>query len=174
MSDLRTTTISDSLIAHDCADRFVATISCLRSFARALTRNIDLADELVRDTLAKGWELRQRVATGISLRAWLLCTLRELFYRDGCREKGSCLCPTQDDDLAMTGSSTPQNSNDTPDELIRACSQLDAGHREVLMLVGILDLGYVEAATVLDCPESSLRVRLWRARLELEKRLGQT
>jgi RNA polymerase sigma-70 factor, ECF subfamily len=58
------------------------------------------------------------------------------------------------------------------DEISRAFATLSDSHREVLRLVAWDGLSTAEAAAVLDCSPAAFRVRLHRARRELEKHLG--
>lgn len=61
-----------------------------------------------------------------------------------------------------------------PDDALwlrRAIGQLDAAHREVLLLREYEQLSYDEIASLLHIPVNTVRSRLFRARLELKDRL---
>src|SRR5262245_11522552 len=51
----------------------------LRAFARSLSGNRDLADDLVQETLMKAWAARKRFQAGTNMRAWTFIILRNLF-----------------------------------------------------------------------------------------------
>src|ERR1044072_8251945 len=51
----------------------------LRAFGRSLSGSRDLADDLVQETLLKGWAARKRFQAGTNMRAWTFIILRNLF-----------------------------------------------------------------------------------------------
>ena len=52
-------------------------------------------------------------------------------------------------------------------DLLRALDQLNEAQRSILLLVGVEDLSYAEAARVLDVPIGTVMSRLSRAREKL-------
>src|SRR5213079_3305763 len=56
----------------------VAAIPRLRRYARVLTGEASRADDLVQDTLARGWEKRRMWRTGSDLRAWLFTIMHNV------------------------------------------------------------------------------------------------
>ena len=52
----------------------------LRAFAIALTGTVDVADDLVQETVLKAWRNRDRFELGTNMRAWLFVILRNSFY----------------------------------------------------------------------------------------------
>ena len=57
----------------------VAAIPRLRRYARVLTGDATRADDLVQETLARGWEKRRLWAAGTDLRAWLFTIMHNVF-----------------------------------------------------------------------------------------------
>src|SRR4051812_48251201 len=57
----------------------VAAIPRLRRYARVLTGDAARADDLVQETLARGWEKRRLWAAGTDLRAWLFTIMHNIF-----------------------------------------------------------------------------------------------
>src|SRR3954454_25256820 len=57
----------------------VAAIPRLRRYARVLTGDAARADDLVQETLARGWEKRRLWAAGTDLRAWLFTIMHNVF-----------------------------------------------------------------------------------------------
>ena len=51
----------------------------LRRYARALTRNVQAADDLVQDCLERAWRNAHRWEAGTDLRAWLFTVMHNLF-----------------------------------------------------------------------------------------------
>ena len=68
-----------------------------------------------------------------------------------------------------------QSTKDDPGETLwlrRAIEQLDAAHREVLLLREYEQLSYDEIAALLRIPVNTVRSRLFRARMELKALLS--
>src|SRR5690606_21834142 len=65
-------------------DQVEACVPALRRYARALTRNIDLADDLVQDCLERALSRRGLFRPTGPVRAWLFTILLNL-YRNGLR-----------------------------------------------------------------------------------------
>ena len=57
----------------------VAAIPRLRRYARVLTGESSRADDLVQDTLARGWEKRRLWRSGSDLRAWLFTIMHNVY-----------------------------------------------------------------------------------------------
>lgn len=137
----------------------------LRRYARALTGDAWAADDLVQDTLERAcskWRLWQ---AGTDLRAWLFTLMHNLRVNDLRADKGITFPgdealpeipspPTQQDRLALR-------------DLDRALARLPVEQREVLLLVGLEDLSYGEAAKVLGVPIGTIMSRLSRGRERL-------
>jgi RNA polymerase sigma-70 factor (ECF subfamily) len=59
-------------------------IPSLHGFAQWLTGSRAAGDVLVRETLARAWQIRSTYVSGTSLKAWLFNILRDEFYADYC------------------------------------------------------------------------------------------
>jgi RNA polymerase sigma-70 factor (ECF subfamily) len=59
-------------------------IPSLRAFAQWLTGSRVAGDALVRETLARAWQIRSTYVSDTSLKAWLFNILRDEFYADYC------------------------------------------------------------------------------------------
>ena len=59
-------------------------IPSLRAFAQWLTGSRAAGDALVRETLARAWQIRSTYVSDTSLKAWLFNILRDEFYADYC------------------------------------------------------------------------------------------
>src|SRR5258705_12436509 len=62
-------------------------IPLLRCYARSLTRDASLADELVEETLVSAWDSRGQFAPEISFRVWMSRILRKRFLDHQKRNK---------------------------------------------------------------------------------------
>jgi len=139
----------------------------LRRYAWALCRNAQDADDLVQDCLLRAlgrWHLRRPDA---SLRAWLFAILHNGFVsarRQAARRPQADL-PAHDERPVHPA----QEHALMLDDVVAALDALPDEHREVLLLVGVEDLTYEEAARVLDVPVGTVMSRLSRGRERLRR-----
>jgi RNA polymerase sigma-70 factor (ECF subfamily) len=135
----------------------------LRRYARALTGDPAWADDLVQDTAERALARHKSFREGTNLRAWLFTILRNL-YIDQYRARH---------EIAVDDESAPWRNWETPhrevDGLVlrdvqQALYHLPAEQREVLLLVGVEEMTYQEASTVLGVPIGTVMSRLCRAR----------
>jgi len=71
--------VASAVIAGLPQPDLVAAIPRLRRYARVLTGDPTRADDLVQDTLARGWEKRQMWQAGSNLRAWLFTIMHNVY-----------------------------------------------------------------------------------------------
>jgi RNA polymerase sigma-70 factor (ECF subfamily) len=143
----------------------------LRAYGRSLTRNPDMADDLVQDTIVRAIGGRESFQEGTNLKAWLFAILRNKFLDDRRRKRGYY----ERIETAVHERLTCPPSQDAAVEFANVATvfwSLSAPHREILMLIGVNGLNYEEAADVLGCPIGTVRSRLSRARAELQKKLN--
>ena len=136
----------------------------LRRYARALLRYVTRADDLVQDTLERALTKYALFRRGTDLRAWLF-TIMHNFHINQIRTASYRAVTVEYDDAGMT----PEQTNDPTAlrDLAIALEQLAPEHREVLVLVGVEQLTYGEAASVLGVPIGTVMSRLSRARERL-------
>lgn len=144
-----------------------AVVPRLRRYARALTGSREAADDLTQDTLERAWHKRALWRAGTDLRAWTFTIMHNVFV-NGTR-RGRALAPLDDTPLEDTRAA-PGASVETGvvlRELARALALLPDEQREVLLLVGLEQFSYAEAAEVLGVPIGTVMSRLSRARERL-------
>jgi RNA polymerase sigma-70 factor (ECF subfamily) len=143
-----------------------ATIPALRRYARALTRDADVADDLVQDTLVRALR-SEHLFHGGELRSWLYTILTNL-NRNRLRS------------LARRPSLSPIEENDAPDaagpeaggrDIARALATLVDEQRDALLLVVLEGLTYREVAEVQGVPIGTVMSRLARARAQIKSYL---
>jgi RNA polymerase sigma-70 factor (ECF subfamily) len=140
----------------------------LRRFACALLRgNREAADDLVQDTLERAlsnWSLRRNQG---NLRGWLYTILYNRFLSDQHRLRRRGPHDALTEETELPGIDGGQHSVLEHRDLLRAFAALPEEQRAVLLLVGVEDLSYQEAARVLGVPIGTVMSRLSRGRERL-------
>lgn len=140
----------------------------MRGLARGLCRDSALGDDLAQEALLKAWRARGNFQLGTNMRAWLFLILRNHFYSEQRRywrqtpldaEKAANTLVACDD------ASMPLQL----DDLRRALGCLHIDQREAVLLVGAAGLTYEEAAEIIGCPSGTVKSRVSRGRLELQR-----
>lgn len=138
----------------------------LRAFARSLTGDLDRADDLVQDAVARALAAAHQYTPGTNFKAWVFTILRNLYFNDLRRGKFKAE-PLDDAPLDSCAVPPRQEANLEFDDLRRALMQLTAEQRQVVILVGASGFSYEDAARICDCAVGTIRSRLSRARREL-------
>ena len=152
----------------------VAAIPRLRRYARVLTGDSARADDLVQETLARGWEKRRLWAAGTDLRAWLFTIMHNVFVN----QRALAIRDAQNVSLDGDGEAgaawqvpvrAPQQAHVELQEVLRELSRLPTDQREVLVLAAVEEMRYEEIAKVLAIPVGTVMSRLSRARAKLRR-----
>lgn len=143
----------------------------LRRYAWALTRDHASADDLVQGALERAlsrWLFRR---DRDDPKAWLYAILRNL-YLDGLRADRRRPGPLAVDaaDLARDEGGDPERALIARDALARL-DALPEEQRSLLLLVGVEDLSYEEAARATGVPVGTVMSRLSRARAALRRQI---
>ena len=140
-----------------------ATIPALRRYARALTRDSDIADDLVQDTLVRALR-SEHLFQGDEVRSWLYTILTNL-NRNRLRSlaRRPLLMPIDDNDTA--GAAGPEAGGR---DIERALAGLVEEQRSTLLLVVLEGLTYREVAEVQGVPIGTVMSRLARARAQIK------
>jgi len=144
----------------------------LRRYARALTRNIDTADDLVQETLARAVAKQHKWQEGTNLRAWLFTLMHNQHVNDVRRNmrKGDEVVIDSDRAMTLQANTDPTGSRQL-NELDRALGQLPVEQRQVILLIGLEGMSYEDAATICAVPIGTVRSRLSRGRATLRQLL---
>ena len=140
-------------------------IPALRRYARALTRDSDIADDLVQDTLVRAL-LSERLFIGGDLRSWLYTILTNL-NRNRRRSLARKPPMTPLMDTAIDASGTEAEGRD----IANALATLVEDQRAVLLLVVLEGLSYREVADIQGVPIGTVMSRLARARAHVKSYL---
>jgi RNA polymerase sigma-70 factor (ECF subfamily) len=160
------TYLSDS----DFKEELASTIPRLRAFARSLSGNRDLADDLVQETMLKAWAARRRFEAGTSMVAWTHTILRNLFRSQMRRAR---FVGEWDEEKAEQLLSAPPDQEQCLQlsDLRRALLELPEAQREALILVGAGGFAYEEVAEICGCAVGTVKSRVARARATVERLL---
>jgi RNA polymerase sigma-70 factor (ECF subfamily) len=165
----------DGAAMRDQTSLIEAHIPGLRRFACALLRgDRQSADDLVQDCLERalsGWHLRR--AEG-DLRGWLYTILYHRFLSERHRQgrRGVPDAPLEVAEAELPGVEGGQDWALEQRDLLRAFAGLPEEQRSVLLLIGVEDLSYGEAARVLGVPIGTVMSRLSRGRERLRKHMN--
>jgi RNA polymerase sigma-70 factor, ECF subfamily len=152
------------------ARRLEAEIPRLRRYARALTRDVTRADDLVQSCLLRAIDKQDLWERGTDLRAWLLTILHNQHVNEVRRSMREGTAIVIDDDLLPTVTPNAFASLQLRD-LERAIAALREEERAVILLVGLEGLIYEDVAAILGVPVGTVRSRLSRGRQHLREML---
>ncbi len=138
----------------------------LRSYARRLCNDRDLADDLVQETFLRAWRSEAGFTPGSQFKAWLYAILKNAFrshYRRSLR-----VVALPDDRLV-----TSLIQNETQSSMVElhrveeAISFLPTDQRQALEMVTTGGMTYSQAAKFARISIPNLKSRVYRARLKL-------
>ena len=156
----------------DLRDRIEAEIPRLRRYARALTRDIVAADDLVQDCLVRGLAKIHLWKEGTDLRAWLFTILHNQYVnqvRRAVREGATVSVSETEPSLTRAAD---QGKRLELRDLDRAMARLPEEQRTVILLVGLEGMRYEAVAEVIGVPVGTVRSRLSRGREALRQMMG--
>jgi len=147
-----------------------AQIPALRRYAFGLTRDHAAADDLVQDCLERAlsrWYLRRPDG---DLRAWLFTITRNLHISNirQSKRRGLHLAFEEGDEPVSQGA---QEHALGVRDVLDTLDQMPEDHKSLLLLVGVEDMSYDQAASILGIPIGTVMSRLSRARRRLRELL---
>jgi RNA polymerase sigma-70 factor, ECF subfamily len=143
----------------------------LRRYARALTGDRAAADDLVQDTLERALSRFHLWRQGSDLRAWLFTIMHNVFVNQ-VRSRARRYHESLETEPAAEAVRAPEPDWIELRDIANALSRLPHEQRAVVLLVGLEQFTYDEAARVLDVPIGTVMSRLSRARERLRALLG--
>ena len=156
---------------NDFARLLEAQIPRLRRYARALTRDVSRADDLVQSCLARAVAKQHLWQYGTDLRAWLFTILHNQHVNEVRRSirEGSNVMLEEAPQLTVQSNAIPTLQLR---DLEAALGRLQPEQRQVILLVGLEGMSYEEVASVLNTPIGTVRSRLSRGRDQLRLLMG--
>lgn len=148
----------------------VACIPALRRYARGLVSDAARADDLVQDTLERAWSRFSLWQRRGEIRAWMFGIMHNQFI-DEARARRSRPEDGVGDDLPEVAQRATQADRIEVQDLDRVLQRLPADQREILLLVAVEQMSYLEAAAVVGVPVGTVMSRLARARERLRHEL---
>lgn len=140
-----------------------ASLPALRSFARSLCRQRDMADDLVQETMVRAWSSRHTFLPGSKFRPWLFTILRNQFY-NAVRKQGRLVAWEPEAAERLLVQQPDQEARLHVADIEGALEQLPDSQREMLLLIAGSGLSYEEAAVVADCKLGTVKSRINRGR----------
>src|SRR5438105_1921320 len=154
---------------NDFARLLEAEIPRLRRYARALTRDVSRADDLVQSCLTRAVAKQHLWQPGTDLRAWLFTILHNQHVNDVRRSvREGVNVAVEEMAPVLTVQSNAIAALQLRD-LESAIGKLPQEQRQVILLVGLEGMRYEEVAAILGVPVGTVRSRLSRGRDQLRR-----
>jgi RNA polymerase sigma-70 factor, ECF subfamily len=135
----------------------------LYAFCLRLAGNGDTAADAVQEAFIRLLRCSLDIAGAGAVKSWLYSTARNQIYNEFRREDRML----EFDETAFETDSTPYTDAERVDQseyFLKILSGLSFHHREVLMLREYEAFSYDEMAELLGVPESTIKMRLFKAR----------
>ena len=154
---------------NDFARLLEAEIPRLRRYARALTRDVARADDLVQSCLTRAVAKQHLWQPGTDLRAWLFTILHNQHVNDVRRSVREGVSVAVEEMAPVL--TVQANAIDVLQlrDLEAAIAKLPQEQRQVILLVGLEGMRYEEVALILGVPVGTVRSRLSRGRDQLRR-----
>jgi RNA polymerase sigma-70 factor, ECF subfamily len=144
----------------------------LKRYARALTRDVVAADDLVQDCLTRALSKAHLWQEGTDLRAWLFTILHNQHVNHVRRAVREGAAVALSDSEPALRTPPDQTRGLELRDLDRCLRRLPAEQRAVLLLIGRDGMRYEEVAAALAVPVGTVRSRLSRGRESLRRLLA--
>ena len=153
----------------DFARLIEAEIPRLRRYARALTRDVARADDLVQSCLARALAKQHLWQPGTDLRAWLFTILHNQHVNDVRRSVREGVTVAIEEMAPVLSVGPRATAVLELRDLEAAIAKLAPEQRQVILLVGLEGMQYEEVALILGVPVGTVRSRLSRGREQLRR-----
>jgi len=154
---------------NDFARLIEAEIPRLRRYARALTRDVTRADDLVQSCLARAVAKQHLWQPGTDLRAWLFTILHNQHVNDVRRSVREGVNVAVEEVASVLTVQPNAFATLQLRDLEAAIEKLPQEQRQVILLVGLEGMRYEEVAAILQVPVGTVRSRLSRGRDQLRR-----
>jgi RNA polymerase sigma-70 factor, ECF subfamily len=153
-------------VTENVRSRMIEFLPRLRRFAFALTRNLELADDLVQDTCERALSKADQWQPGTRLDSWMYRIAQNIWFDQGRAAKVRGELTDIDSIAELSGSDgrTVTESRLTLASVFEAMERLPRDQQVLVALVCVEGLSYKEAAENLSLPIGTVMSRLARAR----------
>lgn len=145
-------------------------------FALGYLNDGSLAEEVVQETMIAVWKGAKHYKEQSQVSSWILGIARnKALDRARARQREPELLQEKLDRRASSRATPEQIAQrETQIERVRrALEKLSPEHREVMLLAFYNDLSYSEIAQILNCPEGTVKSRVYYAKEQLKKILSE-
>jgi RNA polymerase sigma-70 factor (ECF subfamily) len=152
-------------------DAIVAEVSVLKRYALALTKNADLAEELIQDCVARALSRRHLFRRDMAVRPWLFTIMHNLHVNS--RRQAFMRSVLLESRSGMPIEAVDPNQEHVVElrKVVRALDALPQEQQRVMLLVVVQELSYREAAETLGVPMGTVMSRLARGRERMRELL---
>jgi RNA polymerase sigma-70 factor (ECF subfamily) len=137
-------------------------------YAMGLCHNAATAEDLVQETLLRGWRARTDLRDAKAARAWFYTILRNEHARLYERQRPDICDPNELPEISVRGYDTSAEAF----VMRRALAQLEPEYRDPLLLQVIGGFSCNEIGEMLGLNTNTVLTRLFRARKSMRERLG--
>jgi RNA polymerase sigma-70 factor (ECF subfamily) len=152
---------------YDLGPEILEHMPSLRRYARFLVHAADQADDLVQDCITRALDRSHLYTPDTDLRAWLFTILRNIFVTQN--RKANCGRSHARDYMVMGSGVTAPNQFHTValKESLQLVKTLPAREQQAVLLLGMFDMTYVEAAQHSGIKVGTMKSRASRGRAHL-------
>lgn len=155
---------------HDRLTREIMThVAALRRYALVLVADPHEADDLVQECLSRVLGQMRAWRPVRDLRAYLFATMHNVFVDTTRKRRTRADHVPIEDVMATLALPASQTRRLEVRDLLQSLAVLPEQQREVVLLVGLEGMSYLEAARVLDVPIGTVMSRLSRGREALRQ-----
>lgn len=143
----------------------------LRGYARMLSSDRDVADDIVQNACLKAWTARNTFDPEKgSFKAWMFTITRNEFLQHIRKQKRTdCYAPSDLENWLVEDCQMTNRASCS--EVIRQLFTLHPDQRDVFILVVAVGYSYEEAAKICGCEIGTIKSRINRARKKLTEKL---
>jgi len=145
----------------------------LGRFLTRLTRGYPIAEEIINDTMYVVWRKAGEFRGQSQVSTWIMGIAYRRALKALKRESSATQVPSMPGDEDSPATDATQRTNELHEWIGHALAQLSAEHRMVVELTYYVGLSCQEIATIMECPVSTVKTRMFHARRKLRTALPQ-
>ena len=139
----------------------------MRYWAYKLTKNVDLVDDLVQDTMLKAHVSKHTFKENTNLSAWLRMILKNTYFDNYRKTKGKIFVDVEDS-IDFGYIENTFNDNTISDELSVALDSINPTMKTIIILAVVNEYKLNDIAAILDMPLNTVKTTIFRANKKLQ------